>query len=87
MEAEIQERQKQFDKRASKRAALLAKEQEHVKKIRQLGSLPAEAFDKYVREPLRNVSEVSIMKSSRARTDRQIDVKLKVITDRVDILL
>ncbi|XP_062515711.1 structural maintenance of chromosomes protein 3-like [Corticium candelabrum] len=55
LEAEIQERQKQFDKRASKRAALLAKEQEHVKKIRQLGSLPAEAFDKYVREPLRNL--------------------------------
>ena len=39
---------------------LLAKEQEHVKKIRQLGSLPAEAFDKYVRDPMRDVSEGNV---------------------------
>lgn len=42
----------------AKRSALLQKKSDHEKKIRELGSLPAEAFEKYQGKSLAEVSKM-----------------------------
>jgi structural maintenance of chromosome 3 (chondroitin sulfate proteoglycan 6) len=48
----IEEEAKAMEKLANKRSLLLKKKEESMRKIRELGSLPADAFDKYQGLPL-----------------------------------
>ena len=53
----LQEQGKSLEKALSKRANLLRKKEECMRKIRELGTLPAEAFEKYASTPASQVCQ------------------------------